>query len=305
MSASHLLRFSVPICCVTPMKTIPQFRHHPAFHLALWIVLHADHWCRSCHRPHWWESSVFLLLSVSYSQSFFTSNLLCITLSLPLFTPVPSFAPSVSSPHFPPLLLPPHHFWLIRPGCQAVFTECPFVDYSPRNHVAQLNYQWLQRLHLLLRHLENALSNQPISAKMSMIPSHKETLLPSLLLLSLKHYCKLWLFVRSWGSYTCIKEFCNELEKYVMTTFIFFMIIYLSFMNPVINLRCVFNRLSPPFFCFLWVFFFVYEGQHWPPFMAEQMLSPKESNIKNLNAPLSIVYITNRWHLHCKSYPLF
>lgn len=56
------------------------------------------------------------------------------------------------------------------------------MDYSPRNHVAQLNYQRLQRLHLLLRHSENALFNQPITAKMPMTPAHKETLLhcPSL-----------------------------------------------------------------------------------------------------------------------------
>lgn len=72
---------------------------------------------------------------------------------------------------------PTHHLWFIRPGCQAVFTECPFGDYSPRNHVAQLNYQWLQRLHLLLKHLENALFNQPIAAQTSMIPAHKKTLL--------------------------------------------------------------------------------------------------------------------------------
>lgn len=86
----------------------------------------------------------------------------------------PSLALSLSSPHIPPSSSVP---WLIRPGYQAVSTECPFVDYSPRNHVAQLNYSWLQRLHLLLRHLEDALLNQPIAATTSMIPAHKESLL--------------------------------------------------------------------------------------------------------------------------------
>lgn len=118
---------------------------------------------------------------------FFTFSTLHTT-TVSLHSSLLSFAPSVSSPH---------HFWLIRPGCQAVFTECQFVDYSPRNHVAQLHYQWLQRPHLLLRHLKNALFNQAISAKASPIPTHKETLLPSLRLLSLRHYCRL--FCLFWG----------------------------------------------------------------------------------------------------------
>lgn len=129
------------------------------------------------------------------------------------FTSAPSVASSMSM--CMSLIPTAQHFWLIRPGCQAVFTECPFVDYLPRNHVAQLNYQWLQRLHLLLRHLENALFNQPVSAKTSMVPAHKVTFLPSLRLLSLRHYCKLWLFVRSRGcsSLTCTRDLCNEFQN--------------------------------------------------------------------------------------------
>ena len=87
------------------------------------------------------------------------------------------FAGSVHWFCTPLLLPPPHCFWLIRPGCQAIFTECPFADYSPRNHVAQLNYWWLQRLHSVLRHPENALFNQPIISKAFMTSVHKETLL--------------------------------------------------------------------------------------------------------------------------------
>lgn len=74
-------------------------------------------------------------------------------------------------------LSPLHYLWLFRSGCQAVFSECPYIDYSPRNHVAQLNYHCLQRPLLLLRHLKNAPFNQPIAAKPSTIPAHKGTLL--------------------------------------------------------------------------------------------------------------------------------
>lgn len=106
---------------------------------------------------------------------FFTSVLNILSFTFSWCCPLQSLSCPVSvlSTHPPSSSVP----WLIRPGYQAVSTECPFVDYSPRNHVAQLNYSWLQRLHLLLRHLEDALLNQPIAATTSMIPAHKESLL--------------------------------------------------------------------------------------------------------------------------------
>lgn len=182
MSKSHLLRFSM-ICHITRKQCHTLII--PIYYLVLFLVLHAGHWCSSSHRHGWSESSVFFFffnLFCPIHFLFLSVNLLCIKclLSFFFFKSSPLFCPHpLLRTHHPPLpVLPlPHYLWLIKPGCHAVFTECLFVDYSPRNHVAQLNYQWLQRLQLLQKHLENALFNQPITAKMSMTPAHKETLL--------------------------------------------------------------------------------------------------------------------------------
>lgn len=214
-SASHLLRFSVPICCVTPVKTLPKF-HHASFFLLLLLCLPlcTDHWCGSVHRLHWCESSVFLFFFYFFLSPFQSFS-------------QPFFSPSLSSPHFSP---PPQHLWLISPGCQAVFVECPFADYSPRNHVAQLNYQWLQRLHLLLRHLEDALFNQPIATKTSMIVAHKETLLrypccpwgPAAMAGFLSVLCDV--LPRKGESNTCIRELSRNMSYifYSNTFFLFY-----------------------------------------------------------------------------------
>lgn len=157
VNLSCLSPLSKPLYCVPHMKTKPKFHHS-----ALCLVFHIGLWCGSLP----WAA---LTQIVSNLLFFFTSSLNCtplfllLTLSLPLLPCL-----------YLPLLSTPDSLGL---DATLFFAECPFVDYSPRNHVAQLKYQWLQRLHLPLRHLEDALVNQPITAGTSMIPAHKETLL--------------------------------------------------------------------------------------------------------------------------------
>jgi len=102
----------------------------------------------------WFFFFFFFLLLVSPSFSALTACTASQDLICPLSVPPP-----------PPSSLPPaHKAWM--PCC----FQCPFVDYAPRNHVAQLNYQRSQRLHFLL-------FNPPMASKASMMPTHKETLL--------------------------------------------------------------------------------------------------------------------------------
>lgn len=49
---SHPLRFSMWICCITPMKTMLKFQHAHFFYFLPIIVLYANHWCSSFHRLH-------------------------------------------------------------------------------------------------------------------------------------------------------------------------------------------------------------------------------------------------------------
>ena len=194
-----------------------------------------------------------------------------------LFCPV-----SVLSTHpTPPLSSVP---WLIRPGCQAVSTEYPFVDYSPRNHVAQLNYSWLQRLHLLLRHLEDALLNQPIAATASMIPAHKESLLG--------YPCCPWgptanagfLSVPGdvlWEYNTCMRELCREPRDSVRATSIFTVIhiLQIQWWISGVFYTC---SLSICFLCLLLLSLWVQckVSGDLPLSMAGQMFRLKEFNIK-------------------------
>lgn len=96
---SHLLKCSVPMCCITPLETIPQFCHHHFFYLAFWLLTaDVDFSTGQVDGNH-----LFFYFFLSPHNNFFTLNLLCITLALSLFTSVPSFAPSMSSPHaYPP-----------------------------------------------------------------------------------------------------------------------------------------------------------------------------------------------------------
>lgn len=111
--------------------------------------------------------------------------------SLPYLHCMVLFSHTIQIQCSPPYTLstPSCHPELIRPECQAVFTECPFVDYSLRNHVAQLNYQGLQRL---LRHLRNPLFNHPIAAKISMSLVNKEAFFSCPCLEALPHKAVIW-----------------------------------------------------------------------------------------------------------------
>lgn len=147
-----------PSCLQTGSSPEELLQSGLLFFSCLWwkpwlCVMACDFWlCMSSPWPVsmsllvWFAGSIYCTTELDLSCKIFTWLLLqdflysswCFHSFFPphFFT---YFSP-LSAAHIVPvhfLLSPPLHPGLIRPECQAVFTECPFVDYSLRNHVAQ------------------------------------------------------------------------------------------------------------------------------------------------------------------------